>query len=1121
MPERLLQLDDIPSMTNPAKVTEVFRKLGYKTLGQSVDVDNLQLSSHSAEAIYDAHLIAEQKSQNRALPDLQVLLLTLRPEEWESASVASSRMKAIATSLAKKPDNYLLIGTNQGHDRLLLVNPRKSSDTQGNVKVSIRKLLIDRAIPTAYDRDRLEAIAVRNLNPQELYKAHCEAFDVEKLTKVFYNGYRELFDRVKKVILAYNPHPYFEDQTRLHQFSQRLLGRVMFLYFLQKKEFLAGDRRFLSRQYDLLKPKPEGTNYYSDVLEPLFFETLNQLRPNFESRFGKIPYLNGGLFDRDYGEGIRDTAGKETPSHIILPNSLFDRSDSDSILGFFNSYNFTISENVQGDEDVAVDPEMLGKVFENMLEAEERGKSGTFYTPRGIVNFMCVEVLSRYLADETGMTPDAIRELVELDPDLPDKEFNQKLTPAQAKALKRAIAEVKVLDPAVGSGAFPLGMMQVILGVMQAVDRRESGRTVKRGSLTISEWKRKIIESNLYGVDIKPEAIEVAKLRMWLSLVVDIPSIDDVEALPNLDYKLMCGDSLISSIHGEQLIPDTHSLNVKGTQKVLEIAPVNPVQKAIKSLLELQHLYYGASADERRALRQQIIEAEANVFRKAIEMQRKFLLEEKAYTGNSGNKSYKGLAAKAQLAQTKKRQEIEEELNKFAAEVERGERSISFFQYYLHFRDVFEAKGGFDIVIGNPPYVRNKEINNLKLSLSREYECYTGVADLFVYFYEQAIKLLKNNGYLSYISSNKYFRSGYGEKLRKYLSLNTKIAIIIDFGDALVFEAMAYPSIIMASKCKSTENNIRILNWASDKKIDDFVSIYRNESFLLEQKHLNCEGWQLESTKLINLFQKLQNSGIPLGKYIDNEIYFGILTGFNEAFIVDEQTKNELISSHNSSATILKPFLKGRNLKRYSINYDGYYLIKIESSENRKHPWSNLNQNDAEEIFSKTYPAIYKRLKGFKDKLTKRDAQGKYYWELRSCKYWDKLELPKIIYPDIYSHQSFTFDFGNFYLANTCYFISSKQIWICGLLNSYIVEWFYSQISNKIRGGYLRAFTDYIKQIPIPTTTEPERKAIEILVQKCLDAKGQGVEQWEAEIDERVAHLYGLTADEMKIIRGE
>lgn len=448
MAERLLQLDDINNATTPAKVTDLFRKLGYQILGQSLDVDDLQLSPRSVEAIYDAHLIADQKSKNRAFPDLQVLLLTLQPEEWESASVASGRMKAIATSLAKKPDNYLLIGTNQNHDRLLLVNPRKSSDAQGNVKVSIRKLLIDRAIPTAYDRDRLEAIAVRNLDPKELYKAHCEAFDVEKLTKVFYNGYRELFGRVKHVIRANNPHPYFEDPARLHQFSQRLLGRIMFIYFLQKKEFLAGDRRFLTRQYELLKPKPEETNYYSDILEPLFFETLNQPRPDFESRFGKIPYLNGGLFDRDYGEGIRDTAGKETPKTITLPNSLFDRSDSNSILGFFNGYNFTISENVQGDEDVAVDPEMLGKVFENMLEAEERGKSGTFYTPRGIVNFMCVEVLSRYLADETGMTPDAIRELIELDPDLPDRDFNQKLTPAHAKALKKAIADVKILDPA-------------------------------------------------------------------------------------------------------------------------------------------------------------------------------------------------------------------------------------------------------------------------------------------------------------------------------------------------------------------------------------------------------------------------------------------------------------------------------------------------------------------------------------------------------------------------------------------------------------------------------------------------------------------------------------------------
>ncbi len=167
---------------------------------------------------------------------------------------------------------------------------------------------------------------------------------------------------------------------------------------------------------------------------------------------------------------------------------------------------------------------MLGKVFENMLASDERGKSGTFYTPRGIVKFMSSEVLSRYLSDETGMTVEAVQKLINYDPDLPDSEFNQLMTPPQAKTLKQALNTLKVLDPAVGSGAFPLGMMQVILNVKQAIARRE-GMKIQRGSLTISQWKREIIANNLYGVDIKPEAIEIAKLRMWLSLVVDIPHI--------------------------------------------------------------------------------------------------------------------------------------------------------------------------------------------------------------------------------------------------------------------------------------------------------------------------------------------------------------------------------------------------------------------------------------------------------------------------------------------------------------------------------------------------------------------------------------------------------------------
>jgi adenine-specific DNA-methyltransferase len=191
----------------------------------------------------------------------------------------------------------------------------------------------------------------------------------------------------------------------------------MFLYFLQKKEFLTSDRKFLTTQYKVNHFTHDDFDYYSEVLEPLFFETLNQQRPNLEHRWGKgqIPYLNGGLFDRDYGEGIKDAAGRETPKQVKLPNFLFEPGNTESILSFFNGYNFTVSENTAGDEDVAVDPEMLGKVFENMLAAEERGQSGTFYTPRGIVQFMCSEVLSRYLSDETGMTIEAVQKLINYD----------------------------------------------------------------------------------------------------------------------------------------------------------------------------------------------------------------------------------------------------------------------------------------------------------------------------------------------------------------------------------------------------------------------------------------------------------------------------------------------------------------------------------------------------------------------------------------------------------------------------------------------------------------------------------------------------------------------------------
>jgi hypothetical protein len=492
MSERRLQLDDVRLMDSPRRIADLFRRLGYRTDAEvlPLDLESLELPPRSQAAIRTAFLIAEQPGT----PSLQVLLLELDDREWESSSTASGRMKAIAKALSQKPDYYLLLATNTHYDRLLVVHPRKSLDPQGNIRTGIRKLLIDRRNPTAYDRDRLEALVVNVPHPRELYQAHCAAFDVEKITKEFYRGYQALFQKVQIIVKNHNPHPYFADQKRLHQFCQRMLGRIMFLYFLQKKNFLAGDRQFLTQQYRRRNLQAHGTEYYSEVLENLFFNVLNT---PMEQRSGLpdawcrgIPYLNGGLFERDYGVGIVDGAGQKTPDEIHLPNSLFDPGDTHSILAFFNRYNFTVAENLPGDEDVAVDPEMLGKVFENLLEEQERGKSGTFYTPRGIVQFMCESALCHYLASETGIKLEAIQELLSLDlAEISSTELNEKLSRTEAQAIKTALSHVKILDPAVGSGAFPLGMMQVILSLRQVVARRE-GMTVERGSLLISEWKR-------------------------------------------------------------------------------------------------------------------------------------------------------------------------------------------------------------------------------------------------------------------------------------------------------------------------------------------------------------------------------------------------------------------------------------------------------------------------------------------------------------------------------------------------------------------------------------------------------------------------------------------------------
>ncbi|MGK7961133.1 TaqI-like C-terminal specificity domain-containing protein [Crocosphaera sp.] len=316
---------------------------------------------------------------------------------------------------------------------------------------------------------------------------------------------------------------------------------------------------------------------------------------------------------------------------------------------------------------------------------------------------------------------------------------------------------------------------------------------------------------------------------------------------------------------------------------------------------------------------------------------------------------------------------------------------------------------------------------------------------------------------------------------------------------------------------------INVLNWKVDNSIDDFVTILDQDSFTLQQQDLLSEGWRLESSEVLQLLDKLRNAGTPLGEYVNGRFYYGIKTGFNEAFVIDKETKDRLIAEHSSSAEVLKPFLRGRDVKRWVVNFSELYLIKIESSENKKHPWSDKPNTEAEMIFSDTYPAIYQWLNQYRKQLIKRYDQGKYFWELRSCKYWDEFQESKILLGRFMDKSTFAFDQKGYFNNDALYIISQTNKYIVAILNSSVSWWFLSLICTDLQNGYLQAFIENISQIPIPKATNKQDVAITEIVNKIINITNNNpdadVSNLEKEIDKIVYELYGLTPEEIAIIK--
>jgi len=933
-----------------------------------------------------------------------------------------------------------------------------------------------------------------------------KAFSIEKVTKEFYNRIAEMFTKLvggerkigsRKIAETGSLKlPSTTDDTLKKEFAVRLIGRLLFCWFLKKKKS--------DNDIPLIPPAILSTNaikmypgYYHSLLEPLFFQVLNTQAEKRNKRvrnelWNKIPFLNGGLFEphiHDY-YAMDDLGTSKHLNTLKIPDEWVRE-----LLGIFEEYNFTIDESSTIDIEISVDPEMLGRIFENLLaeinpETGEtaRKSTGSYYTPRPIVEYMVDGSLKQYLVTQTGMDEGKIAGLLSYAEDATG------LTEVETDSIIDALDKVKIIDPACGSGAFPMGILHKMLLILQKVDpkaqkwlqRKVSDATLRKvieRKLKDEQWdyfrKLGLVRDSIYGVDIQPIAVEISKLRFFLSLVVD-EKIDDtaenrgIEALPNLEFKFVAANSLI------------------GLPKVEKETTIDFLSEADHKVAELKKLreeYFVSSGEDKHKIEKKFVDLQGRMLDDVMKWQKK------------SKKSEESQALK--LSQW----------DPFSDEPSK----------WFDPEWMFGANG-FDVVIANPPYVRHESIKAFKPQLAKEFGgYYCGTADLYTYFYKKGIDLLRKGGHLCFIAPNKFMRAGYGRNTRTLLATEVTPQVVIDFCDLPIFDATTYPAVLLVEKRRPKDKDKAFAaTFTVEEQLGRVEEALSSIGFGMPVSALKEEGWNLERPEVLALMEKLRKSGVPLGEYVQGRFYRGVLTGLNEAFVIDAEIRKRLIAEDPKSEEIIKPWLRGRDIKKWKAEWAGLYVINIPSSVNRQWPWSDEKiEAKARKIFAQTYPAIHKHLSQWEDKLIKRDDQGKFWWELRSCAYYNEFEEAKIIYPDIAHVPEFTWDKSSSFLGNTAYILPTKEKWLLGLLNSKLLYWFYLNISSTIRGGFVRFIAQYMEQLPIPGATDKQKAPIVQRVEKILTDPDRGdVPRLEAEINKLVYSLYGLTPEEIKIVEG-
>lgn len=955
-------------------------------------------------------------------------------------------------------------------------------------------------------------------------------FNIETVSKEFFEKYRSLYEMLVKEL---NSNQTFKNEASKNNintsnFAKKLLGQIVFLYFLQKKGWLGvpkgkswgdGDRFFLTNLFKDCIEKDK--NYFNDYLEILFYDTLNNPRSdkvdrNYSDHFGsKIPFLNGGLFEPIYN-------WKE--SFILLHNKIFQQ-----ILDVFDLYNFTVKEDEPLEKDVAVDPEMLGKVFENLLEENLRKGKGTYYTPREIVHYMCQESLINYLQSSTNIEEKIVRKLVLVDKTINPamdlkkqiKEKSLVLSDEQVKSFGLALNDIKICDPACGSGAFLVGMLQLIVSTKNKINGYKQLFEMNIKDKTEYELKKSTIQGSIYGVDIDSGAVEIAKLRLWLSLVVDY-ELEDIEPLPNLDYRIMVGNSLIE----------------KFDSKLLEKTIDDKKNNFIDQLNKLKSQYFSTSDFKvKSTLRKQINELLRLLFNYDNEQERN-----KLFGQLLDKKNQLRMFATENEQQTLADADFYKKIDLYKDLTE-----TDHFEWHINFNEVFE-KGGFDVVIANPPYIK-EYVNKKAFDGLRKSSYYQGKMDIWYLFACNGIDLLKNNGVLTFIAQNNWVTSYGSSKMRNKVLKDTQIISLIDFGDCKVFEAGIQTMVMIFQK--NINQSIYSFEYGrlmgKNLIFSDIVAILNKDNKLNTEyltpiinrsDHIN-NTLTFSNSKIEVILQKISSKAnfildpkkevaqgivpnpdivgssnikkIPLIKIKKYEIKPG-----DGVFVI---SNNYFKNLNEYEKTLLKPLYEPVDLEKYILKNANkkeiIYLTK--SSDDTKIPNLKSHLEKYREIMDERRENKNGRLKYYHLHW----PRDEYFFKSGS----KILSIRKCVYPVF----SYTEDEAYVMMSiNVIKTLRINQKYLTGLLNSKLIT-FWLKNKGKMQGNNYQIDKEPILGLPLVKPSENEQIKIINIVNKILNLykkeSSNGMEiqikEYEKQIDQMVYKLYGLTQEETKIIESQ